>query len=259
MKTSKTTIIAGIGLLALIFAFKNIPGEMGTKETAKQEPIKATGQSACEAKTGRAALLAQKVKSSKYDLGNLLAKGGLVSVNREVVASEDKSHSAVKVKEKEGEGVVWIKGVKFSKGTIDVDLKGKDVLQKSFIGIAFHGVDDKTFDGIYFRPFNFKTPDSVRHIHAVQYISHPDFPWKKLRDEKNGQYEKAVMPEPDPHNWFHAKIEVGDKDVKVYVNNAVKPSLVVNKLNNRKTGTIGLWTGEGSGGEFANLTITSND
>ncbi|WP_051312957.1 family 16 glycoside hydrolase [Sporocytophaga myxococcoides] len=259
MKNTKTTIVAGIGLLALIFAFKNIPDQKESKVASKQKPQKATGQSACEAKNGRAALLAHKVTSSKYDLGSLLSKGGLVPVNREVVSSEDKSHSAVKIKEKEGEGVVWIKGVKFSKGTIDVDLKGKDVLQKSFIGIAFHGADDKTFDGIYFRPFNFKTPDSVRHIHAVQYISHPDFPWKKLRDEKNGQYEKAVTPEPDPNNWFHARIEVGDKEVKVYVNNATKSSLVVNKLNDRKTGTIGLWTGEGSGGEFANLTITSND
>ena len=237
--------IAGISVVALLFAFKTI--------SEKKSEINA------RAITGRETILAQQAKSSKYDLGKLLAQNKLIAVNREVSISPDKTHSAVKVHEKEGEGVVWLKEVKFSTGTIDLDFKGKDVLQKSFIGIAFHGADDKTFDGIYFRPFNFKTPDPVRHIHAVQYISHPDFHWKKLRDEKNGLYEKAVTPEPDPNNWFHARIEVGEKEVKVFVNNSAKPTLVVNKLNNRKFGTIGLWTGEGSGGEFANLTIVSND
>lgn len=244
MKQKSTPIIAGIAgisVFTLLFAFKTI--------SAKKAQINA------EATT----IVTQKHKSSNYDLGKLFAQNKLIVVNREISVSPDKTYSAVKVNEKEGEGVVWLKDVKFSKGAIDLDLKGKDVLQKSFIGIAFHGADDKTFDGIYFRPFNFKTPDPVRDIHAVQYISHPDFPWKKLRDEKNGIYEKAVAPEPDPNNWFHARIEVGDKEVKVFVNHSTKPTLVVNKLNNRKNGTIGLWTGEGSGGEFANLSIVSND
>ncbi|HSD05763.1 hypothetical protein [Flavobacterium sp.] len=237
--------IAGISLLALLFAFKAI--------SDKKAEINA------ERITGRETTLAQKVEKSNYDLGKLFSQNKLIAVNREISASPDKIYSAIKVHEKEGEGVVWLKDVKFSKGAIDIDLKGKDVLQKSFIGIAFHGADDKTYDAVYFRPFNFKTSDSVRHIHAVQYISHPDFPWKKLRDEKNGLYEKAVTPEPDPNNWFHARIEVGEKEVKVFVNNSAKPSLVVNKLNNRKIGAIGLWTGDGSGGEFANLSIVSND
>jgi hypothetical protein len=261
MKNKRTTIIAGLtalSLLAIFVAFQNVPDPKGSKGGTKKEAKKSEGKSACEVSNGRAALLAQKAKTSQYDLTKLLAKKELIAVNREVIASPDKKYSAIKINEKEGEGVVWIKDVKFSKGTIELDLKGKDVLQKSFIGIAFHGADNKTFDGVYFRPFNFKATDSIRHIHAVQYISHPDFPWKKLRDEKNGQYEKAVTPEPDPNDWFHAKIEVGDKEVKVFVNNSAKPSLVVNKLNDRKTGTIGLWTGEGSGGEFANLSITNN-
>lgn len=259
MKNNRTTIIAGLTalcLLAILVAFQNVPYLKGSKGGAKKEVKKSEEKSACEVSNGRAALLAQKAKSAQYDLGKLLAKKELIALNREVTVSPDKKYSAVKINEKEGEGVIWIKGVTFSKGTIELDLKGKDVFQKSFIGMAFHGDDNKTFDGIYFRPFNFKATDSIRHIHAVQYISHPDFPWKKLRDEKNGQYEKAVTPEPDPNDWFHAKIDVGDKEVKVFVNNSAQPSLVVNKLNDRKTGKIGLWTGEGSGGEFANLTIT---
>lgn len=152
-------------------------------------------------------------------------------------------------------GLAWITGEEFSTGTIEVDLKGHDVFQMSFLGIAFHGVDSATHDLVYFRPFNFRAEDPVRKIHAVQYVSHPDYPWNRLRDEQNGIYEKAVTPAPAAGDWFHARIEVGATDVKVYVDHATTPSLVVKKLNNRKTGRIGLWN-NGISGAFANLKIT---
>jgi len=41
----------------------------------------------------------------------------------------------------------------------------------------------------------------------------------------------------------------------VYVEHAATPSLAVNTLAGRKTGLVGLWVGNGSGGDFANLTI----
>jgi hypothetical protein len=66
-----------------------------------------------------------------------------------------------------------------------------ETLQQSFVGVAFHGVDGTTYDAIYFRPFNFKTDDPVRRIHAVQYISHPDNPWQKLRDGQPGETRAA--------------------------------------------------------------------
>ncbi|MBT1687178.1 hypothetical protein [Dawidia soli] len=152
-------------------------------------------------------------------------------------------------------GLAWITGEEFSTGTIEVDLKGYDVFQMSFLGVAFHGVDSATYDLVYFRPFNFRAEDPVRKIHAVQYVSQPDYPWNRLRDEQNGIYEKAVTPAPAAEDWFHARIEVGATDIKVYVDHATTPSLVVKKLNNRKTGRIGLWN-NGISGAFANLKIT---
>ena len=127
--------------------------------------------------------------------------------------------------------------------------------RKAFIGIAFHGIDSITHDLVYFRPFNFQAEDPIRKIHAVQYVSHPDFPWHKLREEKNGIYEKGIDPPPSPKDWFHAKIVVEDTQIKVYVNNASTPSLTVDKLNTRKSGLIGL-SNEGLDGDFANLTIS---
>ncbi|HEY5826436.1 MAG TPA: family 16 glycoside hydrolase, partial [Cyclobacteriaceae bacterium] len=80
------------------------------------------------------------------------------------------------------------------------------------------------------------------------------YPWDRLRKERNGIYEKAIDPPPVATDWFHARIEVSEKQIKVFVNGAKTPSLVVDKLNDRKDGMIGLWN-EGENGEFANLTI----
>ena len=194
----------------------------------------------------------------KYDLQSLLKSKKLTIVNR-IVASVADNAKAVKLDERSREGIAWLQGVTFSSGTIEIDLHGQDVLQKSFVGIAFHGVNDSTYEAVYFRPFNFHAKDTVRKIHAVQYISHPVYTWRKLRDERNGIFEKGlIVPTPDPNDWFHARIEVLKDVVRVFVDDDVEPSLTVNRLNDRKSGTLGLWVGDGSGGEFANLSIKQN-
>ncbi|MDJ1493795.1 DUF1080 domain-containing protein [Cytophagaceae bacterium DM2B3-1] len=198
--------------------------------------------------------LVQAQKTTNYDLASLLEQKKLTVYNRTIYLSDDKM--AVKLNEKDREGIVWLNGITFGNGTIEIDLKGKDVLQRSFLGVAFHGVNDSTYDAVYFRPFNFHAKDSIRRIHAVQYISHPVYTWSKLREERNGVYEKAVISPPDPNNWFHARIEVVGETVQVYVNDVKTASLTIKKLNDRKDGKIGLWVGDGSDGEFKNLKIT---
>jgi hypothetical protein len=122
-----------------------------------------------------------------YDLYDLSKNGKLQALNRKLTSITDKEQKAVRFSENEGDGVAWLEGVNFTNGIVELDIKGKDVLQQSFVGIAFHGKDEKTLDAIYFRPFNFQSSDSVRRIHAVQYVSHPGFPWNKLREEQNGK------------------------------------------------------------------------
>src|SRR5689334_22803590 len=61
---------------------------------------------------------------------------------------------SIHMNDAEGEGHAWLNHTKFTNGTIEVDIKGKDKLQSSFVGIAFHGVNDSTFEAVYFRPFN---------------------------------------------------------------------------------------------------------
>jgi hypothetical protein len=187
--------------------------------------------------------------NQSFNLQQLLKDKKLITNGQHVVPITDGKRLGIS-----SNGIVWLNGVEFSNGTIEIDLRGKDVPQQSFLGIAFHGVDTTTYDAIYFRPFNFQSNDPVRKIHAVQYISEPDYPWQRLREEKNGVYEKGINPPPSPTDWFHARIVVKEATINVYVNNATLPSLTVDKLNDRKNGLIGIWA-FGLNGDFADLII----
>lgn len=89
----------------------------------------------------------------------------------------------------------------------------------------------------------------------MQYISHPEFTWEKLRTESPGKYEQPVSPVPDPDGWFHARIVIEEKKISVFVNDAAQPSLVVTPLGDRRGGMVGLWVDNGSSGDFANLKL----
>jgi hypothetical protein len=178
-------------------------------------------------------------------------------VGREASVVEAKGKRALKLSEGPGMGVAWLEGYEFRNGVIEVDMLGRSQpVQGSFIGVAFRVVDAVTHNAVYFRPFNFRAADAVRHSHAVQYVSHPKWDWNRLRTEHPGEYERAIVPEPDGDEWFHARIVVDRPKVSVFVNNATAPCLVVNELSDRAAGSLGLWVGEGSGGHFANLKVT---
>ena len=196
-------------------------------------------------------------QSVKYDLINLFENGKIEPFNRKLSQFSENDKKGIRFSKNAGDGIAWLKGVEFSNGIIELDIRGKDVLQESFVGVAFHGVNNETLDAIYFRPFNFQSTDPVRKIHSVQYISHPTFTWSILREKYNGKYEKAVTPAPNGNDWFHAKIVVQYPKVTVYVNGYSEPSLVIDKFNERKTGKIGLWVGNSSDGDFSNLQITN--
>jgi hypothetical protein len=183
----------------------------------------------------------------------------LVNATAKSIQEGDKSFVRLQAEGKEGStgsqaGIALVKGVEFKQGTIELDLKGRNVRQQSFLGVTFHALDNKRLEAIYFRPFNFRADPPFR-TRAVQYISWPENTWQKLREQKPGVFENAVQPVPDPDGWFHARIEVEAKQVRVFVNNAADPSLVVERLTDRATGGVGLWA-DILDGAFANLKIT---
>jgi len=165
--------------------------------------------------------------------------------------------SVIYLNARDNDGLLWLNGANFNNGTIELDMKGKDAQGQSFVGIAFHGLDNKTFDAVYFRPFNFKNPD--RNSHSIQYISMPDNDWSLLRNTFPGKYENTLNPVPDPDNWFHVKIVVNYPEVKVYVNDSEKPSFEIELISTRKNGKIGVWVGNGSEGWFKNFRIVATD
>ena len=196
-------------------------------------------------------VLGKAQQVSKYNLAAMLQKGQLITTPaNQTNALENSLPGAVSTK-----GMVWLKNATFTQGAIDIDLRGKNVFLQSFLGIAFHGTDTSAYDLVYFRPFNFRYPDTARRRWSVQYVSMPDFPWDTLRKKHPLVYENAVTPIPEPDQWFHATIVIKDGWVTVYVNHSEKPSLRVHLLNNKNAGGLALWDDELSG-DFAGLMIT---
>lgn len=152
---------------------------------------------------------------------------------------------------------LWIlKEEKWDPAVIEFDVRGENNMNQSFVGIAFNVQDEQNYEAIYFRPFNFYNPDTVRRSRAVQYVYMPDHPWEKLRAEHPGQYEHKVLNAPNPDKWFHAKIVFSYPEIKVFVEGNATPSLVVKSLAAHTPGKIALWLGQGSRGSFANLVVT---
>jgi hypothetical protein len=210
---------------------------------------------ACAVGLSTASRIVAQKKTIEPDLAALADGKRLKVFNRSVSSLNDGARKGARLSESSGDGVAYLPGVELANGTIELDVRGKDVQQQSFLGVAFHGVDGTTYDAIYFRPFNFKAEDPARRSHGVQYVSHPVHTWQKLRTEQPGKYEQAVNPVPDPNAWFHARVVVASPKVSVFVGDAKEPSLVVNQLSDRRTGLVGLWVGNTSGGDFANVKI----
>lgn len=146
-------------------------------------------------------------------------------------------------------------GLKFATGVIEVDLKGKSIRGNSFLGIAFNVTDANKFEAIYFRPFNFNVDPPFRE-RGVQYISWPGNSWEHLRKTYPNTFENRVSNVPNADDWFHARIEITEKQVRVFVNAAPEPSLVVTRLAvGDAPRSLGLFV-DTSDGYYANLRVS---
>lgn len=192
------------------------------------------------------------------DLSEINNESAWKIYNREVVQEKNEAGeiNCIVFNANQGDGLAVYQNLDFENGIIELDIKGKDVMQRSFVGIAFHVQNEETFNAIYFRPFNFKKPE--RSGHSVQYISHPEFTWQKLRSDFPEQFENKVNPVPNPDDWFHAKIVVNWPSVKVFVENSEESSLDVKMKSTFKKGKVGFWAGNGSDGWYKNMVVTKN-
>lgn len=176
------------------------------------------------------------------------------AVNRTISLYESSS-DAIEMNAKNDDGLGILEDVEFEKGIIEVELLGENNPGKSFIGIAFNIQDDSTYEAIYFRPFNFVAEKQTRKDHMVQYIFHPEFTWRKLRNNRTGEFENEISDPPNPDDWFKAIIMIHENKIEVYINEIPEPVLSVDRLTSTKSNKIGIWTGSGSSGRFRNLVL----
>jgi hypothetical protein len=187
------------------------------------------------------------------DLPELLTAGKLRVVNRKITVVQGRR--GVHLSAGEGKGMAWVEGSDFTQGTIELEVRGKDVFQQSFVGVAFHRRDDSTYEAVYVRPFNFRSPDPIRQMHAVQYIATPEYDWPKLRQDFPEEFENPVDQSIDPTGWVRLRVVVNTRNIQIYVGQVKSPTLEVRKLGAYSRGMVGLWV-DVSDGEFSNLRIT---
>lgn len=155
-----------------------------------------------------------------------------------------------------------VDGIRLTDFTLDVMVAGKPIdplsSARGFVGIAFRVSDDlERFEAIYIRPTNGRADDQLRRNHSTQYISHPGYPWEKLRNDHPGQYESYVDLEAGA--WTKLRLTVSGTTARLYVNGARQPALIVNDLKlPASRGGVGLWVGPGSEGYFRALKVSPN-
>ena len=154
-----------------------------------------------------------------------------------------------------------IKNLEFSNGVIEVELAGAPAPgagegARGFVGIAFRlQPDNTTYDAFYLRPTNGRADDQERRNRSVQYISHPQWPWFRLRKETPAKYESYV--DLVPGEWTKVRIDVRGAVGRLYVHDSTQPTLIVNDIKSgaQGKGAIALWLDAGTVAHFRNLTV----
>ena len=160
------------------------------------------------------------------------------------------------------ETLVVIDGIEFGSGDIEAEIAGLPAPDapegaRGFVGIAFRVQPDlETYDAFYLRPTNGRADDQVRRNHSAQYVSHPAWPWSRLRKEAPERYESYVDLEPGV--WTRIRIEVRGERARLYVHDQKQPTLVVNDLKTGADGkgAIALWINPGTIAHFRALRVS---
>ena len=160
-----------------------------------------------------------------------------------------------------GGTLVLIEGSRFTDGVIEIELAGEpapgaDPSMRGFVGVAFRvdPANADTYECFYLRPTNGRADNQLQRNHSTQYVSHPEHPWYRLREESPGQYESYV--DLLPGEWTKVRIEVEGTSARLYVHGAEQPTLIVRDLKHgASSGQVGLWLHSSTLAHFRNLKI----
>jgi hypothetical protein len=197
---------------------------------------------------------------------DLLSPDRIERLNVEAKSVEYEAKEALQVTEAPGvqpgaETLAVVPGVTFADGTIEVELAGAPragaaEFARGFVGIAFRLQQDPLrYECFYLRPVNGRAEDQLQRNHSTQYVSHPEFPWNRLRQENPGVYESYV--DLVPGEWTKVRIVVSGREARLFVHGADQPCLIVNDLKlGASKGAVALWIGPGTEAHFADLRVT---
>jgi len=189
------------------------------------------------------------------DIAALLGNESVHVVNRTATTEHDAERVVLRLDERPGAGIAWLPIKEFEEGVIEADVRGRDLAQRSFVGLAFGG-NREGYEAVYLRPFLFRAADSVARASSLQYMSLPAYDWKRLRTEYPGRFERALPNPPAPTDWVHLRVAVDWLHVRAYIDGAGTPVLDVERIPVNPRGRVGLWAGDGSDAAFANVRVT---
>jgi hypothetical protein len=176
-----------------------------------------------------------------------------------------RGQAAVRLVEQHGltaeeHAIAILSGSDFKDGVIEAEIAGAPrqnapADMRGFVGIAFHvRPRGSHFECFFLRPTNGRADDQLRRNHSTQYMSHPDFPWYRLREETPGVYESYT--DLVPGAWTRIRIVVSGITARLYVSGAEQPCLVVNDLKlGEARGHIALWIGAGTEAWFSTVAV----
>ncbi len=150
----------------------------------------------------------------------------------------------------------------FQNGMIELEVAGQPAPgaaggARGFVGVAFRVQPDmNTYDCFCLRPTNGRAEDQERRNHSVQYISHPEYPWFKLRQETPSRYESYA--DLQPATWTQVKIVVEGEKARLYLHGNEQPSLIVNDVKSGPDGkgAVALWFEGSTVAHYANLEVS---
>ena len=116
-------------------------------------------------------------------------------------------------------GSARLKDVQFSNGTIDFDI---GLVGHGIVGVRFRQRDNDDADVFYLRP----QPNCSTSFDCIQYmpLDHGAYEWDLFP-----QYETAAPIYPN--GWNYIRMVIAGKQMKVFVNGAATPTLVVDDLD----------------------------
>jgi hypothetical protein len=195
------------------------------------------------------------------NLSGVLARPALfknrsaIEVTMPASASQDPAKEALK----DRNFMAW-RALDFTDGTVELDVasviaSGAPAYARGFIGVAFRVESADRFESVYLRPANSRCDDQVRRNHTIQYAAYPDFTFDRLRTEAPEKYESYA--DVALEEWIHLEVQVQGSGMKLFINNATHPALIVNDLKHgaNARGGIGLWIESGTIGYFADVRV----